>query len=196
MNTALTTPQTAGRPGLHYLPDFITPEEHDQLVQHLDASPWRSDLRRRVQHYGYVYDYKARVIAPEHYLGELPDFIQPIADRLMAQTGLFDETPVQAIVNEYTAGQGISWHYDALTFGPSIATVSLIEPWHMQFDRFPKRDSVSGERNSLLEVNSALIMTADSRYKWRHSIPRLRTEPDGLARGRRISLTFRTLARK
>lgn len=186
--------QTAGRPGLHYLPSFVTPQEQAALVSEIDAQPWRSDLSRRVQHYGYLYDYRARVIRPEHYLGEIPAFLQPLAARLKSQTGLFESVPVQVIINEYVGPQGISWHFDALTFGPQIATVSLLEPWHMEFDLRPSREDVRGERRSLLETGSALIMTGDSRYRWKHSIPRLNQEPGGLRRGRRISLTFRTLA--
>ena len=60
--------QTAGRNGLHYLPEFITPQEQLAAVKTIDSLPWRRDLSRRVQHYGYVYDYRARVIKPEHYL--------------------------------------------------------------------------------------------------------------------------------
>ena len=188
--------QVAGVNGLHYFPNLINPYEQQLITSTIDSQPWRSDLQRRVQHYGYVYDYRARVINSEHYLGPLPDFLQNVADRIMATTGLFDSTPVQAIVNEYQGPQGISWHYDALTFGPAIATVSLLEDWQMEFDRNPKRDALHGERNALLETGSALIMTGDSRYRWRHQIPRIAQEPSGLKRGRRISLTFRTLAEK
>ena len=189
----MTTPQTAGRPGLDYTPSFISQDEQEQLVTTIDSLPWRKDLKRRVQHYGYVYDYKAKTINPGHYLGPLPEFLQQIAERLNTHTELFDSVPVQCIINEYVGPQGISWHYDAVTFGPAIATISLLEPWYMEFNRTYSRDKVHGDRDSLLEVGSCLIMTGDSRYKWHHSIPRLNQEKSGLERGRRLSLTFRTL---
>ena len=66
----------------------------------------------------------------------------------------------------------------------------------MEFERKPAQTAIHGERDSLLEVGSCLKMTGDSRYKWKHSIPNLLRERDGLTRGRRISLTFRTLAQK
>ena len=182
--------------GLHYRPDFLTREEQARIAARIDASDWRKDLKRRVQHYGYLYDYKARKIEPRHYLGELPDFLEQVAERIFSQTELFSGKPVQAIVNEYVGNQGISWHYDALTFGPEIATISLLEPWAMEFHRRYERDRINGEQNALLETGSCLIMTGESRYKWFHSIPRLSQEKSGLKRGRRISLTFRTLAQK
>ena len=190
----MTTPQTQGRSGIHYTKGFILPEEQPLLVETIDSLPWRNDLRRRVQHYGYVYDYKARVITPEHYLGPLPDFLQQLAQRLHDHTGLFDSVPVQCIINEYVEDQGIAWHYDAITFGPAIATISLLEPWYMEFHPKYRKDLTHGDKDSLLEVGSCLTITGDSRYKWYHSIPRIKLEKSGLTRGRRLSLTFRTLA--
>ena len=179
----MTTQKLTAIKGLHYLPKFITPEEQAEIAANIDASPWRKDLKRRVQHYGYVYDYRARKIEPKHYLGDLPDFLEPLAERIFSQTNLFSGKPVQAIVNEYVGNQGISFHYDALTFGPEIATISLMEPWRMEFHPSYDRDRVFGDRNAVLEVGSCLIMTGDSRYKWYHSIPRINQEKSGLKRG-------------
>ena len=46
--------------GLTYLENYISDAEADRCVQEIDAAPWRTDLKRRVQHYGYRYDYKSR----------------------------------------------------------------------------------------------------------------------------------------
>lgn len=43
--------------GLTYIPNFITATEHDLLLPQIDQQPWLTDLKRRVQHYGYKYDY-------------------------------------------------------------------------------------------------------------------------------------------
>ena len=42
-----------------------------------------------------------------------------------------------------------------------------------------------------LDRRSAAIMTGDARYRWTHEIPKRKYEPGRVARGRRISLTFR-----
>jgi len=42
--------------GLTYVPDFITPAENDFLLSQIDQQPWLTDLKRRVEHYGYKYD--------------------------------------------------------------------------------------------------------------------------------------------
>lgn len=46
--------------GLTYLENYISEDEASRLVQEINAAPWRTDLKRRVQHYGHRYDYKAR----------------------------------------------------------------------------------------------------------------------------------------
>ncbi len=99
-------------PGLKYLPDFISVEEAEYLVHKIGAQPWRSDLKRRVQHYGYRYDYKARQAREEDYLGPLPAFLRVLAERL-SHAGHFGSVPDQVIVNEYKPGQGIPNSYRA-----------------------------------------------------------------------------------
>ena len=92
--------------GLKYLPDFISAEEADNLVRKIDTQPWCDDLKRRVQHYGFRYDYKARQARAEDYLGPLPSFLQGLAEQ-MTHAGHFGFVPDQAIVNEYMPGGGI-----------------------------------------------------------------------------------------
>ena len=60
--------------GLRYVPDYLDQEAHERLVEVLDGQPWLGDLSRRVQHYGYRYDYKARKVDASLYLGPLPDW--------------------------------------------------------------------------------------------------------------------------
>ena len=190
----MSTPQTEGRPGLHYLPALLTPQEQQLLVAAIDTHPWNGPLTsRRTQQHGYVYDYRARTVRPEHRLGPLPDWLQTLAERVHAKTGLMRSVPVQAIVNEYGPNQGIGWHYDSVAFGPEVATISLLEPWHMEFQPNYRPKLTHGERDSLLEPGSCLVMTGPSRYNWYHSIPRLAVEKDGHQRGRRISVTLRTV---
>lgn len=39
--------------GLRYIPHFISSEAEAELIRIIDQQPWLTDLRRRVQHYGY-----------------------------------------------------------------------------------------------------------------------------------------------
>ena len=185
-----------GIQGLYYEPGFLTPEQQAQAILRVDAAQdeWRSDLSRRTQHYGWRYDYRARVITPDMYLGQLPDWLQEIADRLRGRmvhpdgTPMFDRAPEQVIVNEYVGAQGIRPHIDHPGFGPAICTLSLLEDWEM--DLSIRRNE---NRPALLEAGSCLTMTGPSRERWYHGIPVRQDEPGGQRRGRRISLTFRTV---
>ena len=179
--------------GLHIINRFLPKDAEQAVIRRVDADAeaWRSDLRRRVQHHGWRYDYKARAITPDMYLGQLPDYLQELAQRLYDETNLFPQTPTQVIINEYLPGQGISSHIDHKGFGPAIATLSLLEDWEMDFS-LNWRDKTP----ALLPAGSCLIMTGPARSKWQHAIQARRYEPgpDGnRRRQRRVSLTFRTV---
>lgn len=181
-------------PGLVYVPQFIAPECRDALVARVDREPWRRDLERRVQHYGWRYDYRARTVTRDMRIGPLPEWLRGIARRLYAETGVFDRVPDQAIVNEYLPGQGIAMHADRQCFGPAVATISLCDEWRM--DLRPVRTGTGAPATILLEEGSALLLTGESRRTWLHGIAKRASDPAGHGRRlrrRRISLTFRTV---
>lgn len=189
--------QVSGIEGLFYMPRFLDPACERQLIGHIDAEPWRHDLGRRVQHYGWIYDYRTRTITTDMRIGVLPDWIRSIAERLRGETGFFDRVPDQAIVNEYYPGQGIALHADRQCFGSTVATVSLGDDWEMKLR--PVKGTSSQDRRIMLTRGSALIMTGDSRFRWMHGIDKRKTETDSMGqrnRERRLSLTFRTVLRR
>ena len=202
-------------PGLMYMRDFLSETEEQDLVRSIDLCDWNEELKRRVQHYGWRYDYKARQVRSDMRLGPLPEWADHIARRLVRE-GLLPDAPDQVIVNEYVRKQGISKHIDSRSFADGIATISLLESWEMVFrkkdsKRQQSRQHSDGVRDVVkvtqrLDRRSAMIMTGDARYRWTHEIPEKKselvaTEPAGgkptrtkhrkVKRSRRISLTFR-----
>ena len=180
-------------PGLKFLEGFLTLEEQAYCVERVDAADtqWRNDLSRRVQHYGWRYDYKARAITPDMHIGALPDWLAQLAQRLYDETGLFDCVPEQVIVNEYLPGQGIATHIDHPGFGPTVCTISLLDDWEMDFSEHWKDKSPA-----LLTRGSCVLLTDSSRSIWQHGIAPRKTEAldNGRRdRKRRLSLTFRTV---
>ena len=179
-------------PGLTYIRDFLSEREEDDIVSMIDRSNWHSDLKRRVQHYGWRYDYKARRIDPSMRLGSLPEWAENIAKRLVAEEFL-PQHPDQVIVNEYRGDQGISRHVDSESFADGIATISLLESWEMVFREKGTKRKI-GQR---LDRRSVAVMRGDARYRWTHEIPNRKNETkrnngsQRVKRGRRISLTFR-----
>jgi alkylated DNA repair dioxygenase AlkB len=176
-------------PGLVYLPDFISCEAEQILIRNIDSQIWRSDLRRRVQHYGYRYDYKARLVTREAYIGPLPLWLAELGERLH-RDGLVEVVPDQAIVNEYQPGQGISPHVDCEPcFGEDIASLSLGSRIVMEFSH-PEAE----KKQAVLEPRSLVIFSGAARHEWLHGIPARKTDRmNGQAwtRRRRLSVTFR-----
>ncbi|MCF8878328.1 alpha-ketoglutarate-dependent dioxygenase AlkB [Hyphobacterium sp. SN044] len=179
-------------PGARIIGNFVSEQEANRLLAETDASDWRVDLKRRVQHYGWRYDYRERRVTADMRLGPLPDWLGPVAE---AVGGLaeFDRRPDQVIVNEYLPGQGISAHVDCEPcFGPAIASLSLGGRAEMVF-----RHRKSGERRALiLEPLMLLILAREARYDWTHEIPPRQSDVVNGARehrARRVSLTFRTV---
>lgn len=177
-------------PGLRYSPEYISIEEHSKLIQIIDAQAWMNDFKRRVQHYGYRYDYKKRSISSEMNLGPLPEWAQAFADKLK-KDNLTEYTFNQVIVNEYYPGQGISEHIDCIPcFGKTIISLSLNSACTMEFINVESKE----KKILLLEPRSLVIMSDEARYKWQHRIPARKKDlyqQKEFIRHRRVSLTFR-----
>ena len=176
--------------GLQLIPEAITPEHHDHLVTVIDQQPWLTDLRRRVQHYGYRYDYKRRSVDASQFLGSLPDWSLPFVVQLQ-RSGLIEQLPDQLIVNEYEPGQGISPHIDCRPcFGDVIFSLTLGSTCMMEFTHAEEKTTL------FLEPRSVLIMQGEARHVWKHAIPARKTDifaGKSFERKRRISLTFRNV---
>ena len=180
-------------PGLTYMPNFLDEDQERSLVEWIDRQGWSGDLQRRVQHYGWRYDYKAREVDSSMRLGTIPAELGALAQRLFEEK-LVPQLPDQIIVNEYQADQSITPHIDNTKgFADGIATISLLESWEMIFHAPRSKEKVP----RLLERRSVAVMRDEARYRWKHEIRKRKSEPalDGSGkrrkRQRRISLTFR-----
>lgn len=179
-------------PGAGLIPDWITPAHETALIALLDAGEWSGELRRRVRHFGYRYDYRARSATLESRIGPLPEALQGLAERLVVE-GHFAAVPDQVIANEYLPGQGISAHVDCEPcFGDVVASLSLLSGCEMRFACLE-----TGEiRAVMLPPRSLLVLAGPARSNWTHAILARQSDAiDGVRvmRGRRVSLTFRTM---
>ena len=174
-------------PGLAYIPDYITEAQQAYVIEEIDKHPWSTELKRRVQHYGYKYDYTYKNINESMKVEGLTPWMLFYASKL---TNFFSIPPDQAIVNEYTPGQGIARHIDCRPcFQNTIASLSLLSPCVMEFTS--KADKTD-KRELILEPRSLLVLRDEARYNWFHGIP-ARKKDDGVERSRRVSVTFRNV---
>lgn len=177
--------------GLSYYRDFISLSEAESLWNAINNEPWLTDLKRRVQHYGYKYDYRKRSLDRSMFIGVIPQWSEAMVER-MVQLRLINCIPDQVIVNEYLPGQGISDHIDCEPcFEDTIVSLSLGTTCIMELKK-------KGDRNNkvelLLEPRSLTVISGESRYNWSHGIPAREKDNwngDVLIRKTRISLTFR-----
>jgi alkylated DNA repair dioxygenase AlkB len=178
-------------PGLYIIPDFVSAAEEHELLNRFDSGYWSyvgsKSSSRRVQHYGWIYNYKSRSVKPSDYIGALPEWAESLAQRLYREE-LMPYVADQLIINEYTSGQGISAHADSPeSFRDTIVSISLLESWTMQFSRSLKGPS----HPVLMPSRSALVMSGESRGSWLHEIRKRKKDESGSTRIRRVSLTFR-----
>jgi len=178
--------------GATYHSDFINEVEEQVLLSEIDNNPWCADLKRRVQHYGYRYDYAAGGISAVDFLGRLPVWLDCIIARLV-DCGYFCHLPDQAIINEYLPGQGITSHVDCGTcFGERIASLSLGSGCEMKFSA--QRTDVTLAK--YLAPRSLLHMAGPARWNWTHAIPARKSDivsGQRMFRDRRVSVTFRNV---
>jgi alkylated DNA repair dioxygenase AlkB len=188
-------------PGFFYFPKVIEPETGKDILKFLNKQEWKgvsaSETGRKVQQYGYEYDYSTRKGSDYKHIQDIPDILTPLQ-----QTGLKIIEPLidkeqfekcklnQCIVNKYEPGQGISAHYDKESFGPVIACFTFGSSTAITFSTIKNKEKVVVEK--YVEPNSVYLMTGESRYEWKHEI-KPRVSDDNVRRGTRISVTFRSV---
>jgi alkylated DNA repair dioxygenase AlkB len=181
--------------GLTYLPNFIDSNQQKELLNSINSENWLTDIKRRVQHYGYKYDYKARAINYSMFLGELPPWASPVAKKLF-HNKFIDVIPDQLIVNEYEPGQGIANHVDCEPcFGDTIISISLGSYCIMDLINLKTKEKIE----YLLEPGSLIALTGEARYGWTHGIASRKVDVyDGIKIDRklRVSMTFRKVVVK
>ena len=216
--------------GLHLIHDFVSIEEEQVLLAvmlgpHACWAPPQAtkshegaSVRRRVQHYGYIFDYATsdvlrdvvtkpcpplpgvveKDVELENYIeanvvnrdgwGLLGGVLERIRQRDIDGTTYSNIN--QMTVNEYKKGDGIGSHIDTISaFGDGLLSLSLNSGIIMEFRRGTEKKFV------FLPPRSLLALTGPARYEWEHMIVTRHTDMHNgilIPRSLRISLTLRT----
>ena len=176
--------------GLLLVKRFVSRLKQRQIISNIDERDWNNDLTRRVQHYGYRYDYRKRHLNSSTLVPPIPAWATQLIDHFRQKYNI-EQSFDQLIINEYMPGQGIAPHTDSVgCFDNLIISVSLGSPCVMKFSRQRKWFEV------LLNPGDSLVIQDAARYDWHHEIkPRKKDRWGGrvLFRKRRLSLTFRKI---
>ena len=182
---------TASINGLRYVEDYINEFQHNWLLKEIDKNQWLDDLKRRVQHYGFKYDYRARKVNLNMRIGELPEWLKKLS-QMLYKDKYMPEVADQVIINEYKPGQGIASHIDCEPcFKDTIVSLSLGAGCVMNFThKFDKGKKIP----VWLEPRSLVVLSKDARFEWLHGIAARKSDEwngEKHERQRRVSLTFR-----
>ncbi len=177
--------------GAALVPNLVTAAEEERILLRIAQAPWLTDLSRRVQHYGFKYNYRGPANGRHDPAPAFPRWAEVVGARLAPY---FDGAmPEQCIVNEYRPGQGIGMHADHASFGDVVVSLSLGDAWTMNFRsrsaRPYVRDGLASDEVALLPRRSALVLRGDARHRHMHGIDRAANAHRAATR---ISATFRT----
>lgn len=146
-------------------PDFITPEQEQELLSHIQPSrvviprPERNKITR----YGSKVPYKTRTA------DKIPLWLQDLCFQIAEEWKKVDSVPNNfpdsVTINEYYKGQSIDWHIDSPTSGPIITVLSLLSDANMGL-KLNKDQKVQ----HLLPARSLVQMSGEERWKWKHCI--------------------------
>ena len=179
--------------GLYYTEDIHLNGE--EIIKYLDTREWssvtESENSRKYQHYGFTYNYKTRKI--DEACEPIPEGLKPLQEHLTKYCkdhGLIDDGYVfnQCIVNDYQPGQGIGKHIDIKAYGGVIGCYTFGSGATMTFRNKEKEESIYVKGKSLY------VMSGESRNVWTHEMASRKSdmvEGKRIARGRRVSVTFR-----
>lgn len=181
-----------------YVCENVINNEND-IIQDIDNRNWLNTSNepytgygRKVQHYGYMYDYKHYKITKDNafeytpVITELQNTLKNICKQQFNKEFKFD----QCIVNNYEPGQGISKHKDIFKFDNVIGCYTLLGGATMIFRN---GDQVY---EHYAKPNSLYIMSGDARNLWTHEMSSNKFDTvDNIKtkRTRRLSITFRTV---
>ena len=206
-----------GISGLYLILDYISKEEEEKLISSLDypdqgremggtaSSGWIGVSKRKVQHFGYRFDYATRLFS-EH-LGPFPPLLQSLSSRISQEEPLDGIELNQMTANDYPAGSGMALHIDThMAFTGPVVSLSLGSHCTMELKEGPSVNAIVEDQSQLpkdprslllfLPRRSLLIMSGESRYAWCHGITSKKTDyvnGEILERTRRISVTFRQI---
>jgi alkylated DNA repair dioxygenase AlkB len=173
--------------GFQYLPEILTPDEEERLLQRFADLPFQAfefrgfEGKRRVVSYGWRYDFSKQKVETAD---PIPDFLLPVREVGSRFAGLDTEALEQVSVIEYSPGSAIGWHKDRPQFG-DVVGVSLASACRF---RFRRQKSGKWERvNLTVDPRSMYLLRGPSREEWQHSIPGVATL--------RYSITMRTFRR-
>ena len=172
--------------GLRYIPEFVTPDEEQALVRHLESLAFNEVVmrgqvaKRAALQFGYDYRYNGGKVTPSPQAP--PPFLDAVRGRAAALIGRRRDELAMVLALRYPPGAAIGWHRDRPAFGPEVVGISLLAPSIM---KLRPMGATRGAVAIALAPRSAYVLAKAARSEWQHHVPPVASL--------RYSITFRTL---
>ncbi|GMH44317.1 hypothetical protein BSKO_12251 [Bryopsis sp. KO-2023] len=117
-------------PRLYYIPDYITSDVEERLLQKTfeKKAKWVKLSGRQSQYHGGMIHGNFLIQVP------LPDWLEDLTERMNEHTDIFGGNPPNhVLVNAYKPGQGIMPHEDGPLYFPGVCILSLGAPAVIRF---------------------------------------------------------------
>jgi alkylated DNA repair dioxygenase AlkB len=182
----LFTPAAALPEGFTYQPGFLTATQEAQLLEVIQALPFREarykewHARRRIVSYGGSYDFSRNELtaAPP-----IPEFLHPLRAQVARWAGIPVSRIGHAMIAEYPQATPLGWHRDVPQFEHVIG-VSLLGHARLRFRPWPPKPNQRTTWAIDLEPRSAYVLRDAARWRWQHAV--------SPTKELRYSITFRT----
>ena len=153
--------------GLSIYPDFISDEEHNNLIEEIRTELVRTTVKNRYINRNRVIRYGSTEVCHNNYQSNIfPFHINSIADRLV-NNFIVPDKPDAININEYIQGDFIAPHVDRKASGPIVTILSINSPVTMLFQNNKKQE----ETFEIVMFPKMLIQMRNIiRWQWNHSI--------------------------
>ncbi len=150
---------------IQHIENYLSQQEIDAILATLTLSP---EVYKESEHPNELGDYAAP---------NIPEELKAVMSKLFLD-GYFPVEPDAINVHEYMPGQSFDAHIDDVSYGETVAVVSITGECDMVFSREGETDN-----SYHLSPRSLIVWNGDERWNWKHSIPKVET--------RRVSLVIR-----
>ena len=172
--------------GFLYERELVGVEEEAQLLEQLRAlslaplQMYGRPTKRRIASFGLDYRTSATTLsgAPD-----IPAFLHALRARAAQVANLDPTTLQQALITAYPAGASIGWHVDHAQFGDTVVAVSLQGAAMLELRPLHRATIL----RQPIERRSIYVLRPEIRYGHEHRV---------IARDERVSVTFRSIARR
>ncbi|XP_076847116.1 putative RNA/DNA demethylase ALKBH6 [Brachyhypopomus gauderio] len=162
-------------PTVFYVPEFITHEEEEHLLQQVYRAPkpkWTQLSGRKLQNWGGLPQPKGMIAE------KLPDWLLTYTEKVSALGAFAGKTANHVLVNEYRPEEGIMPHEDGPLYHPTVTTISLGSSCLLDFYRpvdqtqtgVPQTEERRYMLSLLLRRRSLLVVQGEMYEHYLHGI--------------------------